>query len=93
MGTLNFVNQVAQLSLFLLLFVALLLKVNLDGDSSRSFYSGIVSCLAVVPVALPLVLKAFIKLAAMGTEQREEYNGGANDAEDDAEDLGFGDEE
>ena len=32
--TLNFMNQAAQLNMFMFLLVALLLKVNIDGDQS-----------------------------------------------------------
>ena len=60
--TLNTVNTLAQLNLFFVLFVALLLKVDLDGQGGSGFFSFIVGVLTVVPIALPLILKAYIKL-------------------------------
>ena len=60
--TLNMVNTLAQLNLFFVLFVALLLKVDMDGTSSSSFFSFIVGVLTVVPIALPIILKLYIKL-------------------------------
>ena len=63
--SLNFVNQMAQLTLFLFLFVALLLKVNLDGDSSATFFTSIVVFLSVLPVVLPFGLQAYIHLGGL----------------------------
>jgi hypothetical protein len=62
----NFVNQVAQFNLFAFLFVALLLKVNLDGDGSRFFFTGIVGALTVLPVLVPVLLQAYIRLGGFG---------------------------
>ena len=76
--SLNVVNQIAQLNLFLFLFVALLLKVNLDGDNSAYFFTGIVVFLSVVPVALPFALQAYIRLGGFSGED-------AVDAKDAAE--------
>jgi hypothetical protein len=92
LGTLNMVNQVAQLNLFLLLFVALMLKVNLDGDSTAEFFNVIVSTLAIVPVGLPIVIKGFIYLAAAGAEEVEELQDGADGAADEVDEMGFGEE-
>ena len=80
--SLNFVNQVAQLNLFLFLFVALLLKVNLDGDSSASFYTGIVIFMSVLPVVLPVGLHLYIRLGGFSGED-------AVDAKDAAEEGNF----
>jgi hypothetical protein len=92
LGTLNMVNQIAQLNLFLLLFTALLLKVDVDGDSTAGFFEGIVSALAIVPIGLPIVIKAFIYLAAVGSEEVDELKDGAEEAADNADEMGFGDE-
>jgi hypothetical protein len=62
----NFVNQVAQFNLFAFLFVALLLKVNLDGDGSRLFFTGIVGAMTVLPVLVPVLLQAYIRLGGFG---------------------------
>jgi hypothetical protein len=53
---LNNVNALAQLTLFLILLVALLLKVNLDNDSTASFFTGIVSFLTIAPIFIPLAI-------------------------------------
>jgi hypothetical protein len=45
---LNFVSQVSQLNLLAFLFVALLLKVNLDGEGDNSFFSFIVGIMSIV---------------------------------------------
>ena len=47
-GGLNFVSQTSQLNLFFFLFVALLLKVNLDGQGDAHFFSFIVGILSLV---------------------------------------------
>ena len=77
---LNMVNSTAQLNLFLFLFVALLLKVNLDGDNSASFYSGIVGALTILPVALPFALQAYIKLGSWN-EGQEDLEGAAEEGD------------
>lgn len=77
---LNLVNAAAQLNLFLFLEVALLLKVDLDGDNSASYYSGIVSALALLPIVLPFALQAYLKLGAWG-EQTEDMEGAAEEGE------------
>ena len=66
--SLNFVNAVAQMNLFFFLFVALLLKVNLDGDQSASFFTAIVSVMTIVPVLLPFSMQAYIKLGGFNKE-------------------------
>ena len=45
---LNFVSQTSQLNLFFFLFVALLLKVNLDGQGDAHFFGVIVGVLSLV---------------------------------------------
>jgi hypothetical protein len=57
-STLNRINQLAQLNLVMLLLVALLMKVNLDGEGSSYFFTGIVAFLTIFPVFLPVVLQA-----------------------------------
>ena len=80
--SLNLVNQIAQLNLFLFLFVALLLKVNLDGDSSARYYTGIVVFMSVLPVVLPFGLQLYIRLGGFSGED-------AVDAKDAAEEGNF----
>jgi flagellar biosynthesis protein FliQ len=61
--TLNFVNTIAQLNLFFLLFAALLLKVRVDGSGADStFFTAIVGGMAIVPIALPISIKLFMSL-------------------------------
>ena len=47
-GGLNFVSQISQLNLLAFLFVALLLKVNLDGEGDNTFFSFIVGIMSIV---------------------------------------------
>ena len=71
--TLNFVNQIAQLNLFFFLFVGILLKVKIDGAPSDSmFFSGLVGGMSIVPVALPIGIKVFMRLASSGKEESQE---------------------
>jgi hypothetical protein len=44
---------------FFFLLVALLLKVDLDGQGSSFFYSGIVGALSIFPFCLPVALKLY----------------------------------
>ena len=76
-AALNTFNQMSQVNLFMILLVALLgggvsvvllLKVNLDGDSSASFYSGIVSFLSIAPVALPSAMSLYLKFVVRDLE-------------------------
>ncbi len=46
---------------FFVLLVALLLKVNLDGEGGSRFFGGIVGVLIFVPVALPILLKLYVR--------------------------------
>lgn len=61
-ASLNSINALAQLNLSAFLFVALLLKVDVDGESRSSFFSFVVGVLSVVPVALPVVIKVWLRL-------------------------------
>ncbi len=45
---------------FFLLFVALLLKVNLDGQQNASFFGGLVALLSIIPIALPIVIRVYM---------------------------------
>jgi magnesium-transporting ATPase (P-type) len=74
--SLNQINQIAQLNLCAFLFVALLLKVNVDGESNSSFFSFVVGVLSIVPIALPVLIKIWLKLygnleARMATKDAE----------------------
>ena len=64
-GGLNFVSQVSQLNLLAFLFVALLLKVNLDGEGDNSFFSFIVGIMSIVSNSLPLRLRPALTVAAL----------------------------
>ena len=59
---LNTINAIAQLNLCAFLFVALLLKVDVDGQSGSGFFTAIVGALSIVPIALPLFIKVWLKL-------------------------------
>ena len=67
---LNVVGQAAQLHLFFLLFVALLLKLDVDGEGDASFFHGIVVALCVVPVLLPMALRLYLRFVGGGLEAR-----------------------
>ena len=47
--------------MFCFLFVALLLKVNLDGEGDSRFFTGIVAVMSIVPVALPVIIHAYVR--------------------------------
>ncbi len=40
--------------------MALLLKVNLDGEGDSTFFAVIVGGLSVLPIALPIVLRMYL---------------------------------
>lgn len=67
---LNNVNQAAQLNLFLVLLVALLLKVNLDGEGDNHFFTGIVGALCIAPVCLPVLVRLYVRARSGGVEAR-----------------------
>jgi magnesium-transporting ATPase (P-type) len=58
----NFVNVIAQLNLCAFLFVALLLKVDLDNTGDSPFFAGIVAAMAILPIVLPIVMRIYISL-------------------------------
>lgn len=66
---LNSINAMAQLNMCAFLFVALLLKVDVDGQSNSAFFSYVVGALSVLPIALPVLIKVWLKLYG-GVEAR-----------------------
>ncbi len=44
------------------LFVALLLKVNLDGEGGSQFFAYIVGFMSIVPIALPILIRVWLWL-------------------------------
>jgi hypothetical protein len=54
--SLNAMNIGAQLNLVAVLFVALLLKVNVDNEGSAGFFNGLVGFLCVIPIAMPVLI-------------------------------------
>ncbi len=58
----NFVSLTAQMNLYFVLFVALLLKVDVDGSQASSFYSYLVGAMMLIPIVLPLLLRAYVSL-------------------------------
>ena len=67
---LNNVNTLAQLNLFFFLLVALLLKVNLDGENDSRFYVGIVGTLSIFPLSMPMVIALYMRSRRAGLEGR-----------------------
>ena len=57
---LNFISIACQLNLVAFLFVALLLKVNVDNKGSASFFHAVVGGMSILPIALPLGIKAYM---------------------------------
>ena len=57
---LNFVSIACQLNLVAFLFVALLLKVNVDNEGSAGFFNAVVGGMSILPIALPLGIKAYL---------------------------------
>ena len=68
--TLNGVNSATQVNLFFVLLVALLLKVNLDGEGDARFFSGIVGALCLMPVCMPVALRLYTRFGGEGSEAR-----------------------
>ena len=68
---LNSMNALSQYNLFFFLLVALLLKVNLDGDSSKDFFSYIVGVLTVVPIVIPIGIRLYIRLGGFSSQGKE----------------------
>jgi hypothetical protein len=58
----NLVSITAQTNLFFVLLVALLLKVDVDGSAASGFYSFLIGTLMVIPIALLLLLRAYVSL-------------------------------
>ena len=57
---LNALNCVTQINLVAFLFVALLLKVNVDNEGSAGFFNVVVGCMSILPIALPLGIKVYM---------------------------------
>ena len=58
--------------LFFFMFVALLLKVQVDGSQSdSSFFTAIVGVMSIAPVVLPIVLKLLMKLSLNSDQKRD----------------------
>ena len=69
----TFVASVAQVNLFVFLFVGLLLKVRLNGDATDSkLFNAIVMILSVVPIALPVALKATSLTGALDGDELDD---------------------
>ena len=68
--SLNGVNQAAQVNLFCVLLVALLLKVNLDGEGDKRFFTGVVGALTLLPTCLPVLLRLYARLGGGGIDAR-----------------------
>ena len=68
---LNSMNALSQYNLFFFLLVALLLKVNLDGDASKDFFSYIVGVLTVVPIVIPIGIRLYIRLGGFKSQGKE----------------------
>jgi len=83
----NFVSSLAQVNIFMFLFVGLLLKVRVNGDATDSrLFSVIVVILSFVPIVLPITLKAGMTLTGGD-------GGDADDAIDEAGGGLYGEEE
>jgi predicted outer membrane repeat protein len=79
-NALNFVNQIAQTNLFFVLFVALLLKVDLDGDNTAGYFTGIVGCLTLVPIVCPFTLSVYLHFGGFRTDEFRGAKGLIEDA-------------
>jgi hypothetical protein len=65
----NALNCVTQINLVAFLFVALLLKVNVDNEGSASFFNVVVGCMSILPIALPLGIKAYMVFKGSSRER------------------------
>ena len=45
--------------------------MNLDGDSSKAFFSYVVGVLTVLPIAIPLGIRAYVQLGGFGKQSKE----------------------
>ena len=79
--SLNVINVMVQSNLFFYLLVALLLKVNLDGTGSSTFFSGIVGALSLMPLVLPIAIKMYVSFAGNNMEMKEMMKSGTMTAE------------
>ena len=68
--TLNLLAKSAQLNLFLLLLVALLLKLDVDGEGDARFFSGIVTALCIFPIGMPFLIRMYLRFVGGGLEAR-----------------------
>ena len=50
---------------------AVLLKVNVDGDSSASYFAFIVGSLTVLPIVLPIAMRLYVRLGGFGSGARD----------------------
>jgi len=41
--------------------VALLLMINLDGEGDSGVFKGIVGCMSIVPIGLPIFIKLYVR--------------------------------
>ena len=58
--------------------------MKIDGaGSDNSFFTAIVAVMSIVPVAMPIVIKVFMKLAASGREDAQEMKDALERAEED----------
>lgn len=69
---LRFLTDARATDLFFFMFVALLLKVQVDGSQSdSSFFTAIVGVMSVAPVVLPIALKLLMKLSLNSDQKRD----------------------
>lgn len=66
--SLNSAAVLAQINLFFVLLVALLLKVDLDNQGDPSYYGGLLALLVIVPVALPVLVMVYNQASGSGSE-------------------------
>ena len=65
-------TDVRAADLFFFMFVALLLKVQVDGSQSdSSFFTAIVAVMSIAPVVLPVGLKLLMKLSVNSDQKRD----------------------
>ena len=69
---LRFLTDARAADLFFFMFVALLLKVQVDGSQSdSSFFTAIVGVMSIAPVVLPIVIKVLMKLSLNPDQKRD----------------------
>ena len=91
-ASMNTVGALAQVNLFMILYVALLLKVRVNGDATTDsrLFNGIIGLLALAPILLPVGLKLTVMSISAGGEEEGED---AEDLIDDAGELAGAEEE